>query len=121
LLASGGRALDNNIHVWNALSGTLEHAMLGPAVLTCLNFNPTGSRLAAVGYDGVVLLFDPYIGQEVLTLRGLTPHRPAERAVDSQVIFSPDGNKIAVNIWDGSICVFDATPLPSNKADFNRP
>jgi WD40 repeat protein len=86
-------------------------------VLTCLNFSPSGRRLAAVGYDGIVTLIDPLTGQEVLALRGLIPQRPAEKASDSQVVFSPDGHKIAVNTWKGSVCIFDAEPLADSAAN----
>lgn len=121
ILATGARAPDRGLGLWDVASGTCRHRLEGPFVLTCLNFNPSGSRLAAVGYDGIVLLIDPYIGQEVLAVRGLTPQRPAERACDGQVVFSPDGHKLAVNIWDGSVCIYDATPMRHNDKEVPSP
>ena len=78
--------------------------------ITGVTFHPDGTRLAAVGYEGTVHLWDPVTGLDVLTLRGPAPHLPEGAAYDTQVVFSPDGTRLAVNSWTGSIHVWDARP-----------
>ncbi len=115
-LASGGRAEDESVRLWDADTGTALHVLQGPFTHTGLTFSPDGRRLAAVGYDGVVHLWDPATGHDVLTLRGPGPQRGAGTAADSHVAFSRDGSRLAVNTWRG-VLVWDARPLAGETED----
>jgi serine/threonine protein kinase/WD40 repeat protein len=82
----------------------------GTLTTTCLAFSPDGRRLAAVGYDGHTILFDPAAGKRVFELRSLAPARPDDIAAESRVAFSPDGNWLLSTNWDGSVNVWDGRP-----------
>jgi WD40 repeat protein len=110
-LASAGRSQDQSVRVWDVASGRLLHTLQGPRALTCVTFSPDGKRLVAVGYEGMVHLWDPVTGQDVLMLRGLGEQMPEAIANDTQVVFSPDGTQLAVNSWRGAIYVWDGRPL----------
>jgi WD40 repeat protein/serine/threonine protein kinase len=110
-IASGERARNGVVRIWDAETGERLHDLRSPVYLTCVTFNPDGTRLAAVGYEGMVHLWDPATGLDVLTLRGPWTHIPEGGAYDTQVVFSPDGTRLAVNSWTGSIYVWDARPL----------
>jgi WD40 repeat protein/tRNA A-37 threonylcarbamoyl transferase component Bud32 len=72
------------------------------AVVTHVVFSPDGKRLAGVGGDQTVRLWDVDTGQEIRILRGHTGHVYS-------VCFSPDGKRLAsagadqtVRLWDAS-------------------
>jgi WD40 repeat protein/serine/threonine protein kinase len=76
---------------------------------TSVTFNPRdGRRLAGIGYDGLVRLWDSESGQIVLTLRGLGPPGSGHYNFTPRVAFSPDGRRLAANDWDGTVTVWDA-------------
>jgi WD40 repeat protein len=63
LVVSGGRGQDHSVRVWDMDSGAMIHDLRGPENLTSVTFSPDGKRLAAVGYEGTVYLWDPDTGQ----------------------------------------------------------
>ena len=110
-IASCGRGKDRTIRLWNAETGELLHTFGGPPKLTCVAFNPDGTRLAAVGYEGWVHLMDPATGLDILTLRGPGARMPDGEVNDTRIMFSPDGTRMAVNSWTKAIYIWDARPL----------
>jgi WD40 repeat protein len=101
---------DGRVILWNVATGqpVFRNPLDGPPALTGVSFSPDGKRLAAVGYDGLVALWDTATGHEVLTLRNFAARRPNDYAYNARVVFSPDGRRIASNNWDGSVNVWDA-------------
>jgi WD40 repeat protein len=111
-LAAGG--LDRTVRVWDAASGDEVFTLKGHRnEVSWVAFSPlsspsqTGgarrsSRLASVGNDGTVRVWDLFTGQEILTFQ--EPIRVCD------VAFSPDGKHLAVSLEDGSLKVWDAAP-----------
>jgi WD40 repeat protein len=64
-------------------------------------FSPDGKRIASVGEDRVVRVWDPIDGRELLTIKG----HAAEIAA---VAFSPDGKWLATGSNDRSVTISDA-------------
>jgi WD40 repeat protein len=73
-----------------------------------VTFSPDGMRIAAVGYEGIIYLWDTATGQALLTLRGPLTQLPNGVACDGQVLFSPDGTRLAANCWNGTVYVWEA-------------
>ncbi|MFO0906591.1 MAG: serine/threonine-protein kinase [Pirellulales bacterium] len=69
-----------------------------------LSFHPAGDRLASIGEDLVVRLWDTATGQLVLEL-------PGTGELLQNVAFSPDGRRLAANDRLGRLRVWDGTEL----------
>ena len=65
-------------------------------------------RLASVGEDKTVRVWEAATGREVLGLRGHTD-------MCQSVAFSPDGRRLASAGRDATIRLWDATPLQGNE------
>ena len=56
-------------------------------------FSPDGKRLAVIGDNGTVVVWDPATGKELLRLPGSTT--PGELVSGNRVVYSPDGRLLA--------------------------
>jgi WD40 repeat protein/tRNA A-37 threonylcarbamoyl transferase component Bud32 len=106
-LATAGQ--DETVQVWDLANGGLIRTLPGHAgAVRGLAYSPKG-RLASVGDDKAVRLWDS-AGQELLALRGHSEPLWA-------VAFSPDGHRLASASDDGTIKVWDGTPLEETSAE----
>jgi len=68
-----------------------------------LAFVPDGAAIAAAGIKGVIRVWDPATGQELLRL-------PAHRAQINGLAFSPDGSTLGSMAHDGTLHLRRAEP-----------
>jgi WD40 repeat protein len=91
--ATGGR----RTLVYDGSTGTLVHRLPQPSVVTGLGFGPVATRLATIGADKTVRLFDPRRG--ALT----TTFVPAHVGQVTDVAFGPrGGGRLATASTDGT-------------------
>jgi WD40 repeat protein len=98
LLAMAARgATDTNhpaeVQVWDTESGRVMYTLASlTSIVSDVCFSPDGSRLAGIGHDGMVRVWDAATGQEALTWKGHTslqlPIAPGS------IWFSPDGKRL---------------------------
>jgi WD40 repeat protein len=104
--------LFGSIRVWVLATGRLAFAPLRINVrLTGLAFSPDGQRLAVVGLDNCVHMFDAIVGHELLQLRSLGHSGTGDYGFVARVAFSADGQRLAANAWDGTVSIWTATTL----------
>jgi WD40 repeat protein len=105
-LAGGGGRRPDAVAVLDAATGREVWSLTGhKAQVTAVAYAPDGKRLASLGLDNTVRVWDAATGQAVRTLR--LGDGPA-RGVDFRgLAFSPDGRRIAaaapsvtVKVWD---------------------
>ena len=98
----------STVHIWDLAAGTqITHP--APSGVSYVEFSPDGKLLAALGYDGDVLLADARTGDEVLLLRASGP--PAGGSAHTpRLAFSADGSCILANRSDPLLTLWDIGP-----------
>jgi eukaryotic-like serine/threonine-protein kinase len=108
-------AVDEKILVFRTDTWELLHRIPSLVYVTSVAFSADDRRLAAVGYDSVVILADPATGTRILQLGSLRPNRPDDMACNARIAFSSDGNWLASTNWDGSLSVRNGSPMETNR------
>jgi WD40 repeat protein len=103
-LAIGGPTGDGHVRIYDMSTGSLLLTLKGDYRVISVAFSADGGRLAAVGHDKVVRLWDTTTGDEVLSLRG-------HGDIVGHVLFSPNGQRLASVSADGTVRVWDASPI----------
>jgi WD40 repeat protein len=94
----------NKVHVARAATGELVRTLPGHVGRTALAaFSRDGQRLATVGNDRTVRVWDVATGAELLKI-----DEPDRRTIHG-VEFSPDGKRLAWKTLEGWLAVYDAT------------
>jgi WD40 repeat protein len=86
------------VWIWDAASGQVTFTKNMPWVADLI-FSPDDRRLAAVGGNGWVTVWNAHDGQEVLNFRGYTGDRVLAFSPDSQHLVSA-GEDRAIKLWD---------------------
>ncbi|MFO0881816.1 MAG: protein kinase, partial [Gemmataceae bacterium] len=94
------------VRVYDLKEGQLERRWPEPRTLGDVAYHPSGERIAVASREGMVTIYDPRTGLEVLTLRGLTG-RQMDLAYPPRVAFSPDGQRLACNDHATGLWVWD--------------
>jgi WD40 repeat protein len=97
-------AVATGLGVWlYDLDGPEDEGRLLPqdAMTTAVSWSPDGMHLAAMGFDGVIRIWDPLSGMLESTMGNCQGNIPTE------LEWSPDGSRIAAYCGDGA-AVFDA-------------
>jgi WD40 repeat protein len=89
---------DPVLRVWELATGRLQHQFLLPATRGGFCFSRQATRLALVGKDGVIRLWDTDTGEETLRLPGHDQSARLAFSPDEQRLASSAGEKITV--WD---------------------
>jgi WD40 repeat protein len=102
---------DGAVRVWELGTASLSLTVpiqlsLPPDMLTLINvhdvaFSPDGTRLATLGHDNTVQIWDALTGRELLTLAGHTE-------VVLALAYSADGTRLATASYDTTTKVWDA-------------
>ncbi len=81
----------------------MRHVLRGHSdIITDIQWNPSGTRLASSSYDGTIRIWDPQYGQQVLAL-------PEQTDIVTSITWRPDGQAIASACADGTIRIWDAS------------
>jgi WD40 repeat protein/serine/threonine protein kinase len=99
---------DNGVvQVWNTDTGLQRMELQAEKAVSCVGYSPDGRRLAAMGYDANVRLWDADSGQDLLMLRTFA-RPPGTLGFTPRFAFSPDGSRIVANSAHGILSLWDA-------------
>jgi hypothetical protein len=91
------------VTLWDTVEGSRLLALRHDSSVTGLAWSPDGKRLACVGWDRTLTVWDPASGQETLSL-------PAHENHLSSVAWAPDGKRLVTAGQDHILRIWDARP-----------
>jgi WD40 repeat protein len=100
----------NEVWVWDVATGEKLQSVRFPLGFVSGAFNADLKRLATIGQDGSLAIWDVDSGHRILTLTN-SPFFGGPRYLS----FSPDGTHLAACDWFGMLRIWDATPLSDTE------
>lgn len=100
------------IHLIDPDSGTLTRTLKGhTGTVKSIAFRPDGARLASVGDDKTVRIWDVATGTELVKIEPAkgAPNQPAVNGRLESVAYAPKGDTVVVANLDGRIGVYDVS------------
>jgi serine/threonine protein kinase len=94
--------------VWDGTTGNLVERLTAPVRLAACTFSPDGRRLAVLGIEPVVVLWDVATWRPVLTLHAPVEMEPDDAPAPPRLTFSHDGRRLVAAAWNAGVTVWDA-------------
>jgi WD40 repeat protein len=93
---------DNNITIWDAVTGELLHTLVGPTeIIWCLCYSPNNKQIASGSGDNNIYIWHAKTGKLKHTLKNHT-------SLVNSICYSPDNKKIVSGGWDKIINIWNA-------------
>jgi WD40 repeat protein len=99
---------DGVVLVRNRATGAQVQRLAAPVRIAACAFSPDGRRLAGLGVEPVVVLWDVATWRPVLTLHAPVELNPAEAPASPRVAFSADGRRLMAAAWTAGVTVWGA-------------
>ncbi len=105
---------DNNLRIWDTLSGTLVYTLAGHTDnIESFDYSSDGKLIATASFDKTVRVWDAHSGSDVRTLDGFSD-------MVNTVTFSPDGKLLAAGDYKGLILAWNVSDIQASPTDKSK-